>query len=361
MAKAPRSAARPDRGVARGLLDTLWSDALGGKTPGATPDIVSLLEHRLTAIRFCLVTQLLGKLADNDIDAMCLQKGDGSAGRWDPRSFAVAVVVPWNRGNQTVLGPSGDPYVSNPLRRPRVDQGLDQMGDRASWQALCDVLAEVERQGDEAYTASVLGGVLSAARDFLARQTFDYVVPARVSLLQCQRLVASFLSEPSGGDRGLAVVAALFQVFRDRFGLWETVRRGVINASDTASGLAADLECVAGGKPVLAVEVKERLVDEGDLKSAIAKARAASVTELLLCTRGVQETQRNAVATGIEAAWASGTNVYQTTIDDLLRGDLPLLGEAGIRAFVEQVGKQLDAFATQPRHRQAWQGLLAGL
>jgi hypothetical protein len=89
-----------------------------------------LVSSEQTAIRFCLPTQLLGKLAGPGLDAMCLQRGDGQSGRWDPRGFAARVVVPWNRTNQNVLGPSGDPYVSNPLRRPRVDDGLTQMSDR---------------------------------------------------------------------------------------------------------------------------------------------------------------------------------------------------------------------------------------
>jgi hypothetical protein len=198
----------PDRKEARTILGELWSLVLEEESQTTTDAIRALVNSDQTAIRFCLPTQLLGKLTDNALDALCLQKKknepDGS-GRWDPRGFATQVIVPWNRENQNVLGPSGDPYVSNPLRRPRADFGLDQMANRKEWENLVAVLQKVETASNRNRTRIVLLWVLSAIRDRLRDLSFTYVVPERVSLPQAELIVTQFLSQKSGGDRGLAV------------------------------------------------------------------------------------------------------------------------------------------------------------
>nr|WP_294529712.1 restriction endonuclease, SacI family [uncultured Rhodopila sp.] len=359
MAKAGRALPRPDRTAAALKLAELWGAVLNREDGDYPPEIGRLVNSGQTAIRFCLPTQVLGKLADSGLDAMCLQKGDGEAGRWDPRGFATKVIVPWNRDNQSVLGPSGDPYVSNPLRRPRVDAGLDQMDDREQWDLVCRVLREVEAANDPGYTEQVFLQVLTAIRDRLRELTFTYVVPSRVSLRQAMELVRIYVSERSGGDRGLAIAAALFETIRQRLGIYREIRRNVINAADAATNSAADLECIGDdGRVKLAVEVKERRIGGADVQEMVAKARLHGITEFLICADGVLAAEQEAVDRTFAVAWASGTNLYHLTTADLMRTALPLMGEDSVRDFIAEVGRQLDTFGTQPRHRQAWKTLL---
>jgi hypothetical protein len=360
--KTPRAAVIPDRVAAAAILKTMWNAVLSSDEGESTETIKNLIASKQVAIRYCLPTQILGKLTDHGLDIMCLQAGKKEAGQWDPRGFAAKVVSPWVVDNQKVLGSSADPYVSNPLRRPRLDDGLDQMSDRDEWESLCGVLREIQTRNDPDCTKQVFIQVLNAIRDRLRELTFVYVVPPRVSLKQAEDLVERFLAEKSGGDRGLAVAAALFETFREKLGLYQDVRRGVINAADAATVAAADLECIgADGEIVLAVEVKERRIGDADVHIAVAKARAFAVQELLLCTEGILTNEQAAVEKTFANAWASGTNVYHVTLADLMRGALPLLGERGTRNFVTEIGSQLDRFSTQPRHRKAWKALLDDL
>jgi hypothetical protein len=363
MPRPPKSTS-PNRVEAKKILDEVWESVLNDESQTAPQSIHKLVNSDQTAIRFCLPTQLLGKLTDNALDALCLQRGDAPAdvSRWDPRGFAAKVVVPWNRSNQNVLGPSGDPYVGNPLRRPRLDSGLDQMADRDEWERLCEVLREVEKTSDKEHTRGVFSQVLTAIRDRLRDLEFVYVVPNRVSLRQAETLVDGFLREKSGGDRGLAVAAALFETVRERLQVYKEVRRSVINAADAATRSVGDLECIGSdGAIVLAVEVKERRIGDDDVHIAIAKTREFAVRELIFCCDGITTADQAAVEKTFANAWASGTNLYQVTIKDLMRGLLPLLGEDGIKTFVTHVGLQLDKFSTQPKHRKAWKLLLDGL
>lgn len=352
----------PDRAVAARVLDDYWERVLQDERLDCTPETEALVNSNLVGVRYCLPTQLLGKLIDPALDALCLQAQGKDPGQWDPRSFAKAVISPWVLQNQKVLGSSADPYVSNPLRRPRLDEGLEQMSDIDQWETLCNVLAEVEQRNDRSFTELVFVQTLAAIRNRMRDHDFIYIVPPRVSLRQAKKLVVSFLSERSGGDRGLAVVAALFETFRERLGIYKEVRRGVINAADAATGSVADLECAgADGEIILAVEVKERRIGDDDVQIAVTKARAFNVRELLLCTEGINQAEQLVVQQTFEKAWASGTNLYHATVQELMHGALPILGEQGIFEFVTHIGKQLDRFSTQPKHRKAWKALLDAL
>jgi hypothetical protein len=357
MARRIVSRAVPDRERAAERLEELWNVVLEDDSIVAPPRIARIINSNQVTIRFCLPTQLLGKLIHPELDAMCLQRGDGAPGKWDPRGFATRTVVPWNRCNQNVLGTSGDPYVSNPLRRPRVDDGLDQMGDREEWENLCSVLKRV--QNNPLTAERKLIEVLAAIRERLKEQDFTYVLPDRVSLAQAEALVSAFLSQRSGGDRGLAVAAAMFETVKSELNVYREVRRGVINAADAATNAAGDLECIGDNENVvLAVEVKERRISVTDIQVAVAKARRLQVRELILCTEGFNTTEKNEVELAISTAWASGTNVYQLTIGELMHSLLPILGGGGIKQFVVEVGEQLDRFNTQPRHRRAWKDIV---
>jgi hypothetical protein len=205
----------PDRTQASQILNEAWDVVLGDDSLTAPDAIRDLVNHEQVAVRFCLPTQLLGKLTDSSLDALSLQRGDGEDGRWDSRSFASRVIVPWNRKNQSVLGGSGAPYVSNPLRRPRLDHVLDQMADRVPWEMLCKILGEVQATSDPERTKQIFMQTLAAIRDRMRELSFVYLLPDRVSLRQAEDLAKAFLAEKSGGDRGLAVAAALFETLRE--------------------------------------------------------------------------------------------------------------------------------------------------
>lgn len=74
---------------------------------------------------------------NSDRSLFSLQLGTAnSPDAWEARSFWSAVIVPWVADNHDVLGKSPDSYVKNSLRRPRLDQGIDELRDKAKWGAL---------------------------------------------------------------------------------------------------------------------------------------------------------------------------------------------------------------------------------
>jgi hypothetical protein len=323
------------------------------------------VNHRQVTYRFCLLIQLLGKLTNPTIDCLRLQKKKGDPGDvtgWDARSLGRKVVAPFNRKQENVLGTSSDPYVGNPMRIPRMFRGDTSKKNVAGWNALIDVLERVEQKADPGFTEAVFRQVLI---EMLRRQQalrFAYPVPPRISLETAIALATAFLGEKSGGDRGQALCAALFDAIGIHFGLYERVQRAAINASDRATGQAADLECIdPSGKVVLAVEVKERSLTLTDLEGTLHKCRQLDVKDIFFTTNGVKTEDRTSIDDRISSAFASGQNVYVFHFLDFARSILAIGGEPIRHTFLSRIGENLDNWNIQPRHRQAWKALLEGV
>ena len=350
----------PDVESACVLLDELWEIVAQEKGGETSSDIDKLVNSRFVSIRYCLPTQLLGKLTDLKLDCLCLQKGSGdSDSQWDPRSFSNNVIVPWVAENQSVLGTSPDPYVSKPLRKARLEENPQNVKGREEWVLLYRVLDEVERRNSKEYTRLRILQTLRSIHRKFAELVFEYFVPERVSIEQTENLIGAFLSEGSGGDRGLSVAAALFQTFGKYFGIYREVKRHAINASDQSTGMAGDIECIGGdGELKLVIEVKERNLTLADVRDAVLKARKVSLQELLFNAPGENPSEKEEMVDLFARTWASGTNLYRLSINELIRVGLSLTGELGRTDFLENVGKQLDEYGTQPSNRKRWKELL---
>ncbi len=198
---------------------------------GDDPEADRLVNGRLVSLRFAVLTQLLGKLADPSRDVLCLQRGDieGScaAGRWDARSLCTAVVVPWNQENQHVLGGSADPYVNNPLRRPRLDQQTAALRDPAEWDALVAFLRKASHTRDKAAVERAIRRCLRSVARRLHGQAVHYGVPPRVSLGQVIGLLENYLAAPSNGLRPLAAASALLRIVGTALGLFSVATQGL--------------------------------------------------------------------------------------------------------------------------------------
>lgn len=348
---------------ARRLLDDVWRQVLAEKEGETSEDIDLLINSKLVAIRYCLPTQILGKLIDSKLNVLSTQKGDGTdVAAWDPRSLATRVTSPWVSDNQNVLGSSRDPYVGNPLRKPKLEPEPGNVKGAKDWKLLFAVLSEIESRSDSNFTQRRFHQTLRSIRKRLSELSFEYIAPERISLKQVEEIGETFLSESSGGDRGLSVAAALFETFGEYFHLYSKVLRHVINASDQSTGAVADIECLdAEGNVVLAVEVKERDLTLMDVKSGILKARRASISGYLFNAPRTRKSEASDVDELIERSWSAGTNLYRLSVDELIRVGLTLTGERGRKEFIEKVGDQLNKYNTQPSNRQRWKQLLESI
>ena len=345
-------------------LRAMWQEALAVPSPDINEGIDELVTCSVVSIRYALLTQLLGKLADPTRDALSIQRGEAATaaadGRWDARSFCQANVVPWVGETSQVLGTSPDPYVNNPLRRPRLDAGYEPRRDRALWDKLTETLALVQERNDPEYTETQLRFCLASLTRQYNALVVQFDVPQRISLDATTSIVTRYLQEPSGGERAQIIVAALMRTIGQRFQMFDRVDRQGINEADAANDNPGDVICYLHDEPVLSVEVKDRDVTLDDVDTAILKARRSRITELLLATVTPQADDVSVVQRTAQE-FSLGTNVYHLHIDALIRVVLAIAGEASRVEFLTLVGEELNDRVTQPAHKLAWQELLRNI
>ena len=244
---------------AREWLDGAWTRALETGTSEPDSEVDRLINSKVLSIRYAIVTQMLGKIADERRSLLSIQLGtEQSPGARDARSFCSAVIVPCVADNHDLLGRSPDPYVNNPLRRLRLDEGAHQLRNSQEWDALVAFLAPLDEAGRIKLQAAFIHCLESAARR-LTVQSFGYQIPIRVSLPQMLRVLEAFLAEASGGLRPLVVTAAMMTVLGRAFSLFANVSSQGLNEADSSAWAPGDVMCRdCNGNMLLAIEVKDR-------------------------------------------------------------------------------------------------------
>ncbi|MDE0679067.1 MAG: restriction endonuclease, SacI family [Gammaproteobacteria bacterium] len=362
--------ATPDREQARGILNEVWkeiSDEDGQAdyqevNAAVRARIAELLKSERVSFTYSLPTQLLGKVTNPQLDALCLQRGENEEAQWDPRSFAVSVIVPWVGENENVLGTSQDPYVSNPLRQARVVPNPPNVRPNTLplWEALHEILSDVEGRNSPDYTLAVLREVLRQTHEILKSRQFSYPRLTRTSLEHTLFLVRKLLESSREGEHGMSLATALFKVIGRRFDLWDEVARLASTTADRASGMTGDLECRKHGELVYAVEVKERTIRLADVIAFDEKLSRSRLTEALINAPGVYSSEAEGVRNRIRLMWGRGINLYNATIEELVSVTMGLAGEDGRLEFITEIGNQLDEFA-RPSGKAAWRDLLKSI
>lgn len=252
--------------------------------------------------------------------------------------------------------------MNNPLRIPSISP--DHRGaqrNKEEFDDLCAVLEYAEQHPSRA--ENLLLWTLLCVRERLGNVHITYPVPNRVSLAQCEQILDRFLARRTGGVRLQAVSVALFQSIGERFGLFTHVESATINASDAATGKLADLVCRSDdGRPVMAVEVKDRQLTLRHIQDKLPSLRTQRITELIFLVQGgILADEATDIANLTAQQFATGQNLYVVEFDGFLRACLTLLGEEARTEFLRKIGRELDESRADLAHRQAWHMLLTQL
>jgi hypothetical protein len=146
-------------------LEELWDGlgANGAELNGASASrVAGVVKDGNVSQRYAAVTQLLQKLVVPGADCHEL-KDLPNVSRLSARSLAKRVVAPFDLEKGAPLGGTKDPYVSQPLRRDRIDADLASGSDGSQWEALIELLDEVEAEPSLAEPA--LRAALRAMKD----------------------------------------------------------------------------------------------------------------------------------------------------------------------------------------------------
>ncbi len=353
---------------ARNVLLKMWNEP-NLPTPKLPAQVAQDIRHffdfthvktGVKSLRYALLTQSLAVYVCPDIDALALQAGASvGPGRIaiDARSFCKKVIVPFEREYLSgILGASQDPYVSKPLRRPRIDPEAP-VKNRSAWKALYRVLAYINEPTDAEARRARAEEVLLAIFHKL-RSTFHKISPPadlskrEIPLERLLDLVRAFLHEQSDlGARPQYTVYAFLRAFNEIAKVYGRLEVSKATEADEARRRLGDIVIYdQRGKVKLVLSVTHWL-DEHKLQEEVDKARQHGIREMVV------------VATRIElpetySADEEWPEVVWYTVDAFFR-PLILAVDADIRhRFVEAIMyKVLREFGEIPM-LQRWDELV---
>ncbi len=176
------------------LLAAAWQEATGGGTVELPAGIAQQIAQVMTlgaqiAQRYALPAQLLLKLAISTTDSRQLTGFGQVDGSFSARTFARETVAAFADVTRR-LGNSGDPYVSNPLRQPRLSDALRKGRGGRDWAALLDVLHAVDE--DPSMTRPALVQTLQAIAEWPAVEPGARTPQSGPALLEQEALPYDF-------------------------------------------------------------------------------------------------------------------------------------------------------------------------
>lgn len=352
-----------DRQRAEAILAKNWkfvkkeklAKAISG---GLSKPITELIQSKRSApYKYVLLAQVLAKATNSELDIHFIQEKSGM-GAFDARSFTKEVVVPFNRRNSNVLGTSGDPYVSNPLRVSEISlKHLKNLRDKQGWKNLHRVVNQVEKTDDPGYTKKVLLQILIEIRNRLASIKVAYPKPRRISLPDSLQLIHKYTAVASGGARPMVVACALFRAFGETFDSYDTVDTAKPTEADRPSRRVADIQCYAGEKILLAAEVKDRQITFSDAQDTFDKARENEIFELYFVSPGISDKKK--LTSYAKKQFESGFNLYFLRLTTLAKVILSMTGEDGRARFLKAMREVLEEFQFSYEDRKSWADFLS--
>lgn len=265
------------------ILDTAFTEA-ESVNDSTGKKISEILKGTHKTYRYVLVTALLAKATNEDVDILSLQKGDGSNGKYDARSLCHKVVVPFETIKlQGCLGNSNEPFLNKPARFVSLSMtnAVRSGKDRQTLADVITVLSAIETSSDAyKYLKSALTVMIENSQEYISKfSTGD----ALVDISEFSQLVLDYIytitDHSLEGEVCPLIVAQLEQMY---LGKDYKVEPHKTNQSGASSKEVGDIDVYdKHDNLVYSIEVKDKNFTENDVKHAIDKFRQADLTTSL--------------------------------------------------------------------------------
>lgn len=257
-------------------LNTLLS-AYTNKRPikGATANkITDVLTGTHKTYRYVLITALLAKATNEQVDVFSLQAQDDSNGAYDARSLCHGVIVKFEREYLPYgLGGSNEPYLNKPARFPRISltnavrkgsdtialqklySALEQIGDkRTAFDYLCHAVFVMELNHNEYESKFHINQEVSEEKKYV-QNILDFT--------------SELVEKSFEGEVCPIVIAAIENLF---LGEDYKVVPHKVNESGASSKEVGDIDIFNSDNEIaFSIEVKDKIFNKEDVEHAIRK------------------------------------------------------------------------------------------
>lgn len=245
--------------------------------------------------RYVLVNALLAKATNTNINALSLQKGDGTRGKFDARSLCHKVLVPFEMevlpGS---LGGSNEPFLNKPARFVSLSttNAVRSGKDKEILSKLIDTLSDIPNsEVAYRYLTNALFVMKEIHDELKAKYTLNSHLDGDDTPQQVLDYIYSLLDYKLEGEICPLIVSEL-----ERLNLGENyvVCPHKVNQSGASSKEVGDIDIYKSGKLIHSIEVKDKRFSRQDVKHAISKFKQAGLrTSMFIYGKGVRFDERD--------------------------------------------------------------------
>ena len=234
--------------------------------------------------QYILLTALVAKLANPQIDMLSLQVDDTSAGAYAPRTLCKDVIYPFQKQLlfNALDGSNSDPLVNKPARYLRLSKSNAARGDgKIVLDRLCDALPTLTAVSDVRDTLDyMMSKLVLIARENKERKE---AVTSAVRDTNTQELYAFLSDLLDQGFGGAALVLASYALFCIQFPAEAgySIIPHPVNQSGASSRQRSDLDIELNGEPFLGGELKDKPFTSDDVARASDTAMSSGLKSLL--------------------------------------------------------------------------------
>lgn len=237
-------------------------------------EIRTIIQGKHLTFRYILVTALLGKATNPNINALALQAGADIKGAYDARSLCHGVLVPLERQllNRS-LGGSNEPFLNKPARFPMISpsNAVRAGKDRELLLILHKVLSEIETS-EQAFDGLCLALWYALKRQVTRNELFSQLPESADSHLKIIEFVEAFVTKSIEGQVAAILTGTIMSLYFEQFESFEVIVHPV-NQSGASSNEVADIDIKKNGEIFVAVEVKDKQFSDQDIDHAAFKVR----------------------------------------------------------------------------------------
>jgi hypothetical protein len=336
-----------DYGAARRELEALFASVEEALDRGCNirlesaiqKDVDALFKSSTQAFREVLTGCLLARLQYKKIDVHLPYVNQGNRA-FNGRTLDERAVNPFLHDKH--IPSSRGPYLGVFRRSVRFRRATATgIRDKTGFAALLRVLDCLQGIKDNNSIRQLLIYVLWKFAELREAASIPVSRLKRISLDQCEALISSLLSRPSGGRFPVVLVLSAFTTIKEHYGLQWQISSQEINVADASSGAGGDVTISERGQVLLAAEITERPVDRSKVVATFnTKIAPTGIDDYLFLLKDAAVSDD--VREQARQYFAQGHDVNFLAIKEWILMTLATLGRKGRERFLSELARRID-------------------
>lgn len=253
------------------ILVTAWANK-NKQNDNIGRSIENIINGSHVTYKYIMITALLAKATNQEIDALALQVKAPLLGSYDARSLCHKVIVPFERKYLSgALGNSNEPFLNKPARFEMlsIHNAVRKGSDSITLGSLISLLSDIKSSKDaQKYLASALSDI--SMRIKYMESLFSFEKQEQNDVTYIYNLICKLLEKSFLGETPVLVVASLEKILYKQ---QETIKvlPHKVNQSGSSSKEIGDIDIFIDANFSTAIEVKDKDFTQADVEHAIKK------------------------------------------------------------------------------------------